>query len=106
ADLTLQGKGDVVLDVQDAVPAIALDGCTNIRLVGLHVVGGSANGIEISDSSDIALEKCRFENQQGDGLHVDASDGVSCSACQATLVTGVAFSFAKAPTDDPCNDVA
>jgi parallel beta-helix repeat protein len=102
--ITVRGKGAVVIDAQGGATPIKILNGTDIAVIGLRVTNSSSNGLEIADSSQVLVSKCKFDGIAGNGVNVTGSDGVSCIACQTQDVPGVAFAYAPELADTVCND--
>jgi hypothetical protein len=68
-DLTIRGKGHPVIDgFSGGAPIVVVDNCTAVVLRGLTVSNGAGRGIEVTDSYDVLISKCRVENVDGEGI--------------------------------------
>jgi pectin methylesterase-like acyl-CoA thioesterase len=70
--VTVKGKGHPVIDGGGAdAPIVVVDGCTDVLLRGLTVSNGANRGIEVTNSTDVTISKCRIEDVDGEGIYLD-----------------------------------
>ncbi len=81
-DVTLRGKGKVVIDAGfSGSPCLLLEGCENVRIEKLGFAGGTS-GVELAGCEGVTISKCRFEEQLGNGLTVRECTGVVVEKCR------------------------
>lgn len=54
-------------------PVIAITGCQNVTIEGIYVQNGRGEGISISKSSDIVIDRCTIRNVGNTGVSIDRS---------------------------------
>ncbi|HEX5012160.1 MAG TPA: right-handed parallel beta-helix repeat-containing protein, partial [Planctomycetota bacterium] len=91
-DLTILGKGKVIIDPPGDADALSLSNCTGCTVKNVRTTG-AITGIKLLACTGGILLKCRAEAVSGIGIALDECDGVTVEAClvEDTLGDGIAL---------------
>ena len=79
-NLTIQGKGKVIIDPPGDEAGLTLSNCTDCTVINVRTTG-AAIGIQLLACTGGSLLKCRAEAVTGIGIALDECDGVTVEAC-------------------------
>jgi hypothetical protein len=100
-DLALKASGKVLVTVDDGTPALLLTDCQAIAVTGLRFSGGTGDGVRLDACDGITLSKCRIEHFDGHGVHGTLALHVTLDHCTIRDVGGTAIAL---PTDSEAQD--
>jgi parallel beta-helix repeat protein len=103
SNLTITGKGKVVLDVSTEHPGLTLTNCTECTVQKIGVFGGIPDGILLDGCTGGTLLKCHVDHAFQDGIRLDSCTGVTIDAClvnDSGAVNIALGTFAPTPDND------
>jgi hypothetical protein len=101
--LVIRAKGKVVID-PDGATGLTLDGCTDVRIEKIRVVGAGPFGFHLVDSTGCELTKCRAEAIETDAIRADGGGGHLFEKCTVKFAgnDGIALGAEELTSVDDC----
>lgn len=75
-DVTLVGKGRVIIDAQGAGAALRVPNCDRITIRNIRLRNAGEQGIEVVSSDSVTIGRCDISNTLSEGIRIEDSPGV------------------------------